>query len=134
MPFNISLKRVYDPPSGADGIRILVERLWPRGVSKEKAAVDHWLKDIAPSPELRRWFDHRPERWAGFQTRYHAELDCNPDALAALEGICAVGPVTFVFAARDIDRNGAVALKIYVERVQAAAAPFNDGGGDPACG
>ncbi len=113
--FDISLKRVYDPPSDSDGLRILVERLWPRGLSKEKACLHHWLRDVAPSPELRRWYGHRPERWPAFRSRYHAELDANPDAVGALESLCAPGPVTFVFAARDRELNGAVALKSYLD-------------------
>ena len=112
--FDISLKRVYDTPSETDGLRVLVERLWPRGLSKDRAAIQHWLKEIAPSPELRRWYGHRPERWNEFQTRYHAELDANTDAVGALMALCAEGAVTFVFAAKDTERNGAVALKRYL--------------------
>ena len=112
---NISLKRAYDEPTQSDGVRILVERLWPRGVTKEKAAVDHWLKDVAPSPELRRWYNHQPERWAKFQERYRAELDANSETVQMLRNICESAPVTFVFAARDTERNGAVALKNYLE-------------------
>ena len=107
----IRLKRVYEPPSKEDGKRILVERLWPRGLSKEKAALDHWLKEVAPSPELRRWYDHRPERWPEFQERYKAELEARPEPLQALRRLCAEGPVTFVFAARDEARNSAVVLQ-----------------------
>lgn len=113
--FGIHLKRVYEPPGEADGQRILVERLWPRGLSKDRAAIDHWLQDIAPSPELRRWFGHRPERWPEFRARYRAELDANGEAVGALETLLEAGPVTFVFAARDIARNGAVALKAYFD-------------------
>ena len=112
--FDISLKRVYDTPSETDGLRVLVERLWPRGISKERAAIQHWLKEIAPSPELRRWYGHRPERWNEFQTRYHAELDANTDAVRALMALCAERAVTFVFAAKDTERNSAVALKKYL--------------------
>ncbi len=112
--FNISLKRVYDMACETDGLRILVERLWPRGVSKDRASIHHWLKKIAPSPELRRWYGHRPERWAKFQARYHAELDANAEAVRALQRFCEAGPVTFVFAARDTERNSAVALKRYL--------------------
>ena len=110
----IRLKRVYEAPTESDGPRILVERLWPRGLSKDKAAVDHWLKEIAPSPELRRWYGHRPDRWPEFQARYRAELDANPAVLRELEALCASGPVTFVFAARDEERNSAVLLKRYL--------------------
>ena len=112
---NISLKRVYDAPAETDGMRILVERLWPRGVSKDKAAIHQWLKEIAPSSELRRWFGHRPKRWPEFQTRYYAELDANTEAVDALTALCATGAVTFIFAAKDRDRNGAVALRKYFE-------------------
>ncbi len=112
--FDITLKRVYDLPSETDGRRILVERLWPRGLSKDKASVHHWLKEIAPSPELRRWYGHKPERWAGFQARYHAELDANAEVVRALLAICDAGPVSFVFAARDTERNSAAALKKYL--------------------
>ncbi len=112
--FDISLKRVYDTASETDGLRVLVERLWPRGISKERAAIQHWLKEIAPSPELRRWYGHRPERWNEFEKRYHAELDANTDAVRALMALCAERAVTFVFAAKDTERNGAVALKKYL--------------------
>ena len=107
----IQLKRVYEPAAAGDGTRILVERLWPRGLSKDKAALDHWLKDVAPSPELRRWYGHEPERWPAFQERYRAELAAAPEALARLEALCAEGPVTFVFAAKDQARNSAVVLR-----------------------
>ncbi len=118
--YDITLKRVYDVASEMDGRRILVERLWPRGLSKDKASLHHWLKEIAPSPELRRWYGHRPERWPEFQTRYLAELGANPEAVRGLEKLCAAGPVTFVFAARDTERNGAVALKKYLHGDRAA--------------
>ena len=112
--FDITLKRVYDVPSETDGLRILVERLWPRGLSKGKASLHHWLKEIAPSPELRRWYGHRPERWPEFQTRYLAELDANPDVVRELKKLCSADPVTFVFAARDTERNSAVVLERYL--------------------
>ena len=97
-----------------------MERLWPRGLTKEKASVHHWLKEIAPSPELRRWYGHRPQRWAEFQARYRVELDANVDVVRPLERLCSAGPVTFVFAARDTERNGAVALKSCLEADRAA--------------
>ena len=112
---NIKLKRAYQDADPGDGIRILVERLWPRGVTKTAAAIDHWFKDIAPSPELRKWFAHRPERWSEFQKRYWAELTQNHQLVAALRVICSKRAVTFVFAARDTARNGAVVLKKYLE-------------------
>ncbi len=117
----IKLKRVYEVPSNDDGLRILVERLWPRGLSKTDAAIDHWMKDIAPTPRLRTWFGHRPERWPEFQARYLAELGANAEVVRALEKLCAAGPVTFVFAARDTERNSAVVLKAYLEADRAGA-------------
>ena len=95
----IHLKRTYEEPSRSDGLRILVERLWPRGLSKDRAAVDVWLKDIAPSPELRRWFGHNPAKWEEFQKRYRAELEANPDAVTDLRRRIREGAVTFVYAA-----------------------------------
>jgi len=112
---NIKLKRAYQDADPDDGIRILVERLWPRGVTKTAAAIDHWFKEIAPSPELRKWFDHRPERWSEFQKRYRAELTQNHQRVADLRAICLKTAVTFVFAARDTARNGAVVLKKHLE-------------------
>lgn len=111
----IKLKRVYEAPSDADGMRILVERLWPRGLSKADAAIDHWMKDVAPTPQLRAWFGHRPERWVEFQDRYLAELDENAEVVHALKTLCSAGPVTFVYAARDTERNGAIVLKSYLD-------------------
>jgi DNA-3-methyladenine glycosylase len=110
----ISLKRVYEAPDADDGVRILVERLWPRGLTKASVAADHWIKDIAPSAELRTWFGHRVERWEEFCERYHAELDNNDTALETLKRLCAGQSVTFLFAAKDIERNGAVALRDYL--------------------
>ena len=111
-PPRIKLKRAYEIPSDDDGSRILVERLWPRGVSKAAAAIDHWVKDLAPSHELRRWYGHVPERWPEFRRRYIAELEAaDREALASLKSLCRAGPVTFVFAARDETRNGAVVLR-----------------------
>lgn len=115
MTHTIRLKRVYDPPADDDGRRILVERLWPRGLSKDRAAVDLWAKEVAPSPELRTWYGHKPELWEEFQARYRAELAANAAAVEALARECATGPVTFVFAARDADRCSAVVLKEYLE-------------------
>jgi uncharacterized protein YeaO (DUF488 family) len=112
----IHLKRAYEEPSRSDGLRILVERLWPRGLSKERAAVDVWLKDIAPSPGLRRWFGHDPAKWEEFQKRYWTELEANPDAVTDLRRRIREGPVTFVYAARDEQHNGALALKEYLRR------------------
>ena len=108
---DIALKRAYEPPARGDGARILVDRLWPRGVSKARAHLDLWLKDIAPSTELREWFGHRPERWAGFVARYRAELEANPAPLEYLRGLAADGPLTLVYGARDERHNEAVVLR-----------------------
>ncbi len=110
----IHLKRAYDEPSPSDGARILVERLWPRGVTKERAALDLWLKQIAPSPELRKWFGHDPARWDEFQKRYWEELDANPEAVADLRQKAREGPITLIYAAKDVQHNGALALKEYL--------------------
>ena len=111
----IQLKRAYEAPSGSDGCRILVERLWPRGLTKVDARIDLWLKEVAPSPELRRWFDHRPDRWPEFKRRYHEELEERSEALETLLQRITDGPVTFVFASRETRYNNAVALKEYLE-------------------
>ncbi len=103
----IAIKRAYDPPSPQDGTRILVDRLWPRGLSKAKAALDGWNKDVAPSTALRKWFDHRPERFAEFARRYRAELKNNP-AVAELRAL--KGKVTLIYGARDPAINHAVVL------------------------
>ncbi|MGC1272864.1 MAG: DUF488 domain-containing protein [Planctomycetaceae bacterium] len=111
----IRLKRVYEAPSQEDGERILVERLWPRGCTKERAAVDLWLKDIAPSPELRRWFGHDPARWDQFQKRYQAELQEKPDIVQLLRQKGTDGTLTLIFAARDLEHNSALVLKQYLQ-------------------
>ncbi len=111
----IKLKRVYENPAHEDGVRILVERLWPRGLAKEHAAIDIWLKDIAPSPELRKWFSHDPEKWKGFCERYREELDQNKDLVNVLKEKIKKGTVTFVYAAKDEEHNSAVALKMFLE-------------------
>jgi uncharacterized protein YeaO (DUF488 family) len=111
----IQLKRAYDPPSRKDGLRILVERLWPRGVRKETADIALWLRDLAPSTALRKWYGHDPEKWDAFRTRYWSELAKTRDLLALLKLRTTEGPVTFVYAARNEERNSAVALKEYLE-------------------
>src|SRR5690348_10516314 len=112
----IRVKRVYEAPSRKDGFRILVDRLWPRGLTKERAAVDLWLKDVAPSPELRKWFAHDPAKWEQFERRYWAELRQHEDAVGLLRQRIKAGPVTFVYAARDEAHNGALALKEFLDR------------------
>ncbi len=111
----IHMKRVYETPSRRDGTRILVERLWPRGLSKDRAAVDLWLKDVAPSTELRKWFGHDPARWEQFQKRYWKELEGNEKAVQLLEEKGKQGTVTLVYAARDEEHNGALVLKQFLE-------------------
>ena len=112
----IKLKRAYEPASKDDGLRILVERLWPRGVSKQKAKIDLWLKALAPSTGLRKWYGHDPARWPQFRKRYWAELKGQGDLLALLKHVAQERAVTFVYAAGDEERNSAVALKELLER------------------
>jgi uncharacterized protein YeaO (DUF488 family) len=116
----INIKRAYDPPSQADGVRVLVDRLWPRGLTKPAAAVDLWLKDIAPSVTLRKWFNHDPSRWTEFNQRYAEELDAlgaKSPAIAALVAAIRGGRVTLLFGARDTQHNNATALRSYLSRV-----------------
>ena len=105
----VEIKRIYDAPDAADGERILVDRLWPRGLSKDKAAFDGWMKDVAPSSALRKWFDHKPERWTEFQTRYRAELRDNP-AVEELRARVAAGKVTLLYGSRNRAFNHAAVL------------------------
>ena len=111
----IKLKRAYDPADKADGFRVLVDRLWPRGVKKEDLALDLWLKEIAPSSSLRKWFGHDPHRWPEFCQRYEAELKEKGDVTGFLKEKSDHGILTLVFSARDAERNNAVALKKYLE-------------------
>lgn len=111
----IQLKRAYAEPSKRDGLRILVERLWPRGVSKEKAAVDLWLKELAPSTELLKWYSHDLEKWDEFRKRYWSELQQKGDLLVLLKHRTTEAPVTFVYAAHDEEHNSAIALKEFLE-------------------
>lgn len=112
----LQTKRVYDAPDPRDGARILVDRVWPRGLAKKAAGLDLWLKEIAPTTPLRKWFGHRPERWDEFRKRYGEELKDNPIALSALERWIEKGPVTLVFSAKDREHNNATALMAYLER------------------
>jgi len=112
----IRLKRVYDPPSRADGHRILVDRLWPRGLTKEAARVHVWARDAAPSAQLRKSFCHDPAKWDTFRTRYFRELDANPEALATLRQALSAKRVTLLYGARDTEHNNAVALREYLTR------------------
>jgi uncharacterized protein YeaO (DUF488 family) len=117
----IQLKRAYDPPQETDGERLLVDRLWPRGWRKEAARLSAWLKDLAPSDELRRWFGHDPSRWLEFQKRYQAELQApeKETLLRELAQKARQGRVTLVFAAHDIFHNNAVVLKTVIEHYNA---------------
>ena len=115
MTFDIAVKRVYEPPAKADGQRVLVDRIWPRGVAKKDAALTVWLKEIAPSDELRKWFGHEPERWTEFQRRYRAELDQNGEAVAELRALLGKGKVTLLYGAHDEAHNNAVALAQYLQ-------------------
>ena len=107
----LRLKRAYEPPATSDGRRILVDRLWPRGLSKERAAIDEWMKEIAPSTELRRWFGHDPDRWREFQRRYKRELRTRSDLVLEIARLAAHGAVTLVYGARDEAHNDAVVLR-----------------------
>ena len=108
---DIRLKRAYQPAAADDGTRILVDRLWPRGLKKSDAAIDRWLKDIAPSTALRQWFAHDPARWLEFRRRYRSEIRRHPAQLAELRALARKGPVTLIFSARDERRNDAVVLR-----------------------
>lgn len=108
---NIRLKRAYQPAAADDGLRILVDRLWPRGLKKSDAGIDRWIKDIAPSTALRKWFGHDPARWPEFRRRYAAEIRRRPDQFAELRALARKGPVTLVFSARDELHNDAVVLR-----------------------
>ena len=106
----IRTKRIYEPPSAEDGYRVLVDRVWPRGVSKQQAAVDEWPRQLAPSKELRQWFAHKPERFAEFQRRYRDELKAHPDELKTLRARGRKETLTLLFGARDAEHNNAVVL------------------------
>jgi uncharacterized protein YeaO (DUF488 family) len=108
---NVRLKRAYEPPSAHDGVRILVDRLWPRGVTKRSAALDRWVKEIAPSSALREWFGHDPARWKEFRSHYTKELRCHKHVLTELRSIARRRPLTLVYSARDERHNDAVVLR-----------------------
>ena len=115
---SLRIKRAYERPSPDDGVRILVDRLWPRGLRKDAAALDHWCKDIAPSPNLRKWFDHREDRFDEFKQRYRLELKANP-ALAEFRKLTKSGKVTLLYAAHDEQVNHAVVLAEYIRALNA---------------
>lgn len=113
----VKLKRVYLRPEQSDGCRILVDRLWPRGLSKSKAKVDHWSRDLAPSTALRKWYGHDPERWPEFKLRYRAELEKQKDALSELKALLRQHrTATFLFSSREEKLNNAAALKSYLRK------------------
>lgn len=112
----ILTKRVYEPASPSDGRRILIDRLWPRGLTKEKARVDFWARAVAPSNELRRWYQHEGSKWDQFRKRYFAELDGNPAGVAELRAALGRGTVTIVFASKEEELNNATALREYLSR------------------
>ncbi len=111
----IKIKRVYDPPEAEDGFRVLVDRFCPRGLSKERAKIDLWLKEIAPSAGLIRWYGHAPERWERFLRRYHNELAANPSAVEKLVELASYGPIPLLYASVERERNNAIALKLYLD-------------------
>lgn len=111
----LRLKRAYEAPARSDGRRVLVDRIWPRGIDKAGLRVKDWLKELAPSTGLRKWFHHEPAKWAEFKRRYFRELDRQPDMLERLRQLRRAGTVTLVFAAKDSEHNNAVALKEYLE-------------------
>lgn len=119
----IRVKRVYESPEESDGTRFLVDHLWPRGVKKEEANVEGWIKAVSPSNELRRWFGHDPGKWKEFQRRYFAEMDKKPETWQPLLEAARAGEITLVFSARDEEHNNAVALKRYLEKRLKAKGP-----------
>jgi uncharacterized protein YeaO (DUF488 family) len=110
----LRIKRVYEAPAKEDGTRVLVDRIWPRGLSKQQAAIDEWMNEIAPSSALRMWFGHDPQRWPRFRERYFKELGSSADTVSRLVALMSDRPVTLLFAARDTERNNAVALAEYI--------------------
>ena len=115
MKQRIGIKRVYDPPAASDGKRILVDRLWPRGLTKEVARIDYWARDVSPSSELRKWYGHDPVKWEEFRKRYFAELDQAGEGIKRLREELAAGTATFVYSSKEPVINNAEALKLYLE-------------------
>lgn len=125
----LQVKRVYDPAAPGDGMRVLVDRLWPRGLSKEAAAVDEWVRDCAPSDELRKWFAHDRSKWPQFKQRYFAELEQHEDAVEPLRALAAKNRVTLLFGATDEECNNAVALKEYLGKGRRHTSPKRSASG-----
>ncbi len=111
---HVRAKRIYEGPASSDGRRVLIDRLWPRGVSKEAAQIDYWAKSVAPSHELRRWYRHDPAKWTEFRDRYFAELDSNPEGVAELRAQLGAGPATLIFSSKEESLNNASALREYL--------------------
>ena len=114
---SITIKRVYEKPERKEGLRILVDRLWPRGLSKTEARIDVWLKEVAPSNELRRWYQHDSRKWPEFKKRYSAELDKNAESVNELVSYIEAGDVVFLYSSREVQLNNAVALKEYLDLI-----------------
>jgi uncharacterized protein YeaO (DUF488 family) len=117
----LRIKRAYDSPADSDGTRILVDRIWPRGLTKQRAAVDIWFKDIAPTPKLRTWFGHKPENWQVFREQYFEELQANPTAVQRLQSLASEGALTLLYAARDPAHNHAIVLAEFFASVQSGS-------------
>lgn len=113
---NIKIKRIYDEPTKDDGKRVLVDRLWPRGISKDRAKIDLWAKDIAPSHELRKWFNHDPDKWIEFEEKYFSQLDSKTESLIPIFELIKNYKVTFIFSSKEIKLNNAAVLKQYIEK------------------
>ena len=124
----IKIKRAYEKPVKADGLRILVDRLWTRGLSKKAACIDVWMREIAPSNELRHWYGHDPDKWDGFKARYAAELEKKPETVDELLAHIRTGNVTFIYSSKEERLNNAVALKEYVEAVLSGSDPVRASG------
>jgi uncharacterized protein YeaO (DUF488 family) len=112
----LKTKRVYEKAQAGDGVRFLVERLWPRGIKKDELKMKAWLKDVAPSPKLRKWFAHDPDKWSEFQKRYRAELKANPEAWKPMFEAARHGNVTLLYSARDVEHNSALVLKSFLDK------------------
>ena len=112
---NIAIKRVYEPAAESDGFRILIDRIWPRGLSKDQSHIDLWLKDIAPSTALRKWFGHSPAKWSEFNSKYCSEIDEHSEEVEIIRKHMKEGPVTLIYAAKDTQHNNAIVLKRYIQ-------------------
>ena len=112
---DLRIKRIYDAPARSDGFRLLVDRLWPRGISKKRAKLDDWMPELAPSAELRKWFGHDPKRWKDFRQRYWAELAGKPSLISSVRDRLCDGPVTLLYGARDVTHNQAYVIKQFIE-------------------